>query len=518
MRANRLRHNAVLLFAGLIVTPGIGLTNFVAIPIVRAQEPEKKAEKNSIAESWDAIFIGGKRVGAVHTRVTPLEEKSKRYLRVEVTTSLSFKRLNDSVTMRQRFGTIETPEGEVLRLDTRTNSGGGEIRTYGDLDDAGNLTLTMEGAGQKKTEKVSWGKDIRGPYAVEQSLARTLIKPGEERALKSYVPDLNKVITIKLIARSVEPVELGGGVKRDLLKVDSQVATSEGSRIPELDTTYWVDEGGQILKSFTDAFGGYITYRTTRESAEAPIVAERLDLLANSIIKTAAPIKSSETTRQAKYTLKSNDLTLKEILPDDIRQKLAPDSSGKAGTLEVTTQDRNSGPQGPEMVAGEFTEPSPLVNSDDARVIEIANTATRGVPDDWSKVVALNNWVARNLRRKNFAVAFAPASSVARNLSGDCTEHSVLLAALCRAVGIPAKTVVGVVYVDSLGGFGFHMWNEVYVNRRWVAVDATFRQTEVDATHIKLGESSLNGVAPYESFLSVVRVFNRLTIEPLEAQ
>ena len=189
-----------------------------------------------------------------------------------------------------------------------------------------------------------------------------------------------------------------------------------------------------------------------------------------------------------------------------------------AGTLEVTTQDRSSGTQGPEKVADEYFQPSPLINSDDSRVQEIMKTATRGVTDEWDKVVALNNWVSRNLRRKNFAVAFAPASSVARNLSGDCTEHSVLLAALCRAAGIATKTVVGVVYVDSLGGFGFHMWNEVYVNRRWVAVDATFRQSEVDATHIKLGEASLASVAPYESFFTVVRVFNKLTIEPLETE
>ncbi len=481
---------------------------------IRAQENEKPAS----LESWDAIFIGGKRVGSVYTKVTPLEEKNKKYLRVEVTTNLSFKRLNDSVTMRQRFGTIETPDGAVLRIDTRTNSGGGEMRTFGDLDDAGSLILSMEGNGQKKTEKVAWSKEVRGPYAVEQSLARSAIKPGEERTLKSYVPDLNKVITIKLLARKDEAVELGGGINRDMLRVDSQVTTPDNRRIPELDTTYWVDQNGQILKTFTDAFGGYITYRTTRESAEAPITTERLDLLATSIIKTLTPIKSSETVRQAKFSLKSTDLALGEMIPGDIRQKLIADPGSTAGTLEVTTQDRNSGPEGPEQVAEEFTLPSPLINSDDSRVQEIAKTATRGLTEPWDKVVALNNWVSRNLRRKNFAVAFASASSVARSLSGDCTEHSVLLAALCRAVGIPAKTIVGVVYVDSLGGFGFHMWNEVYVNRRWVAVDATFRQAEVDATHIKLSESSLASVAPYESFLTVVRVFNKLTIEALESQ
>lgn len=469
-------------------------------------------------ESWDAIFISGKRVGAVHTKVTPLEEKGKKYFRVEVTTNLSFKRLNDTVTMRQRFGTIETIEGEVLRLDTRTNSGGGEIRTFGDVLESGELQLTMEGNGQTRSTTVPWGKDVRGPYVVEQSLARKKIAEGETRDLKSYVPDLNKIITIKLTARKSEPVELGGGASRDLLKVDSTVTTADGGRIPELDTTYWVDEGGQILKTFTDAFGGYTTYRTTRESAEAPVGNERLDLLASSIIKTASRINSSETVRQAKYTLKSNGLDLRPLIPDDIRQKAALVDEGKSGTLEVTTQDRMSGPEGPETVDDEYLAASPLVNADDSRIQDVATTATRGITEDWLKVVALNNWVSRNLKRKNFAVAFAPASSVVRNLSGDCTEHSVLLAALCRAAEIPAKTVVGLVYVDSLGGFGFHMWNEVYVNRRWVAVDATFRQTEVDATHIKLGESSLSTVAPYETFLSVVRVFNRLSIEPLEVR
>ncbi|MFM1801420.1 MAG: hypothetical protein RJA81_772 [Planctomycetota bacterium] len=469
-------------------------------------------------EAWDAVFIGGKRVGLINTKVTPLQEATKKYIRVEVTTTLTFKRLNDSVTVRQRFGTIETPDGEVLRLDTRSNSGGGDIRTHGDLDTDGNMKLTMEGNGQSKQETITWGKEIRGPYAVEQSLARTPIKAGENRLLKSYVPDLNKVISIELMAKFPEQVELGGGVKRELMKIESRVTGADGKRIPELDTTYWSDESGQVLKSFTDAFGGYVTYRTTKASAEAPVVAERLDLLASSIIKTETRIRNSETVRQATYQLDSNGLQLREVLPEDMRQSLKVNDSGNSGTLTVSTQDRLSGPEGPETVADEYLLPSPLINSDDNRIQDVAKTATRGVNDPWEKVVAINNWVSRNLRRKNFAVAFAPASSVVRTLSGDCTEHSVLVAAMCRAVGIPAKTTVGLVYVDSLGGFGFHMWNEVYVNRRWVAIDATFRQSEVDATHIKLGESSLSNVAPYETFLGVVRVFNRLTIVPIETQ
>ena len=60
------------------------------------------------------------------------------------------------------------------------------------------------------------------------------------------------------------------------------------------------------------------------------------------------------------------------------------------------------------------------------------------------------------------------------------------------------------------------MWDEVYINQRWVALDPSWDETTVDATHIKLSESSLEGVAPFEAFLPVLKVAGKLQIEPLE--
>ena len=107
-----------------------------------------------------------------------------------------------------------------------------------------------------------------------------------------------------------------------------------------------------------------------------------------------------------------------------------------------------------------------------------------------------------HITKKNFSIAFAAANEVADNLSGDCTEHSVLAAAMCRAVGIPSRVVIGLVYVKKETGFGFHMWVEVYVNQRWVAIDPTWKQSTVDAAHIKISESSLDGVAPIRGVLA----------------
>ena len=156
------------------------------------------------------------------------------------------------------------------------------------------------------------------------------------------------------------------------------------------------------------------------------------------------------------------------------------------------------------------------MTSEDRTVQNLARQVTRGVNDPWQKAVRINHWVFENVRDKNFTVAFAAASEVARNLSGDCTEHAVLTAAMCRAAGIPTRVVIGLVYVEKNHGFGCHMWDEVFINQRWIAIDPTWDQTLVDAVHIKLNDSSLQGVTPFETFLPLIRVVGKLAIEPLE--
>ena len=53
---------------------------------------------------------------------------------------------------------------------------------------------------------------------------------------------------------------------------------------------------------------------------------------------------------------------------------------------------------------------------------------------------------------------------------------------------IPTKIVNGLVYSEDYGGFLYHAWPEVFVGE-WRALDPTFGQDLVDATHIKLTEN-----------------------------
>jgi transglutaminase-like putative cysteine protease len=158
-----------------------------------------------------------------------------------------------------------------------------------------------------------------------------------------------------------------------------------------------------------------------------------------------------------------------------------------------------------------------MIQSDDSKVRELASSMV-ATDDPWLAAVAVEKFVHDYVREKDFSTAFATAADVARERSGDCTEHAVLTAALCRARGIPARIMVGLVYVSKLQGFGFHMWNEVWVGDRWVPIDATIGRGGIGATHLALARTSLDAEDSFASFLPVVQVIGRLKLEVLEAE
>jgi len=467
------------------------------------------------SESWDAVYVSGNKVGHMRTRVASVKDKDRQFVRVLVDFNLAFKRGNDSSTIEVQYGTIETPDGEVLRLDTKTHVSQQEIRVHGDVID-GKMTLKIENGAQRQEKVIPWAKDVYGPYGPELILSRNPIKPGEVRKIKTFIPDLNKIGEATLTARGIEPVALGGGVNRELLRVDQEIAFEDGKKSPELDTSFWVDSGGQVLKSFTDSNGGMVTYRTTREAALKP--GPQFDLLAASIVKIDRKITNPEGSRDIVYKVTMTDADPAQIIPNDRRQAIKAGGEPRTAVLEVKTAGPDDGSPGPEAVDPEFSRPNPMITSDDTRVVALARRAAGAAASPWAKAQAITRWVHANLKNKNFETTFAAADEVARTLAGDCTEHGVLTAAMCRAEGIPARVVTGLVYVPHLGGFGFHMWNEVYVNRRWVALDSAFDESQVDAVHIKLSESSLDGVSPFDSFLAVSRVFGKLKLEAMEVR
>ena len=159
-------------------------------------------------ESWDAIYLGGSKIGYIHTYIKKVKSQGRDYLNVRIDMEQRIKRGDDVSVTRLTYGTIETPAGQVLRLDTLTDTGEQRLRAHGDVKQ-GAMNLVMEGTGVRQEVVIQWGSDVRGPYAPEQSMARKPMKEHETRSLKMFMPTLNKICDIELQALTFEPTVMG---------------------------------------------------------------------------------------------------------------------------------------------------------------------------------------------------------------------------------------------------------------------------------------------------------------------
>ena len=150
-------------------------------------------------------------------------------------------------------------------------------------------------------------------------------------------------------------------------------------------------------------------------------------------------------------------------------------------------------------VGKEFTQSNNFIQANDSRVIQHARKASAGTISPTRVAKSMESYVFKKLNKKNFSTAMASAAEVAKDLQGDCTEHSVLLAAMLRARNIPSRVAVGLVYSEPLQAFAGHMWTEAWLNGKWVPLDATLGRGGIGAAHIKLGDSSLKGSGPSRS-------------------
>lgn len=157
----------------------------------------------------------------------------------------------------------------------------------------------------------------------------------------------------------------------------------------------------------------------------------------------------------------------------------------------------------------EYLEPNEFIESNDPVLTEKARELADGAKDSWEAAVRLSEWVAENI---NYAI---PGGGTARKTydirAGECGAHSILLAAFCRSVGIPARVIWGCMYTPNAGGsFGQHGWNEIYMGEAgWIPVDATATETDyVDSGHIRIGvmESSVISFNAHEMDILDYRV------------
>ncbi len=82
---------------------------------------------------------------------------------------------------------------------------------------------------------------------------------------------------------------------------------------------------------------------------------------------------------------------------------------------------------------------SPLIESRDARIRALAREIGADAPTAWEKVEAIYDWVRDHVEYKEGPIKGALAAL--RDRTGDCEELTSLFIAICRAAGVPARSV-----------------------------------------------------------------------------
>jgi len=122
----------------------------------------------------------------------------------------------------------------------------------------------------------------------------------------------------------------------------------------------------------------------------------------------------------------------------------------------------------------------------DPRLRALARRAVDGISDADARADALIRFVHGYLSYSNDGVQ-RHVLGLLEDPAGDCSEYADLLTTLARILDIPSRTIFGLAYSGGEPpAFRFHAWNELLVEGRWRAVDPTWNQLRVDATHIPM--------------------------------
>lgn len=157
-----------------------------------------------------------------------------------------------------------------------------------------------------------------------------------------------------------------------------------------------------------------------------------------------------------------------------------PDKGFTAPSLPLTITD-------PEVQR--YLEPTAMAQSDNPTIQSVARELVGKETDSLVVAEKIIAAVYFGIDKEAGVRGSATATEVLRNGAGDCTEHAVLVVALMRAAGIPARLVDGIVvasHEDGSGVAGYHAWAEIWLGE-WIGVDATVNETGTSARYLNFG-------------------------------
>jgi hypothetical protein len=478
-------------------------------PARQAKEPVSVKAESEQAQpeetEYFALFLDGKKVGhAVQNRVVT-ERKVTSSIELQITLS----RTGIPVSVQTKAVTVETIDGKPLGFELE-NLGLMVTKTTGTIDEHGTVKVTT---GQQQIE-FDWTSGAVMSEGMRLLHLKHGLKEGTGYTAKLFDPSMMQAVDVEVRVGPKQNVDLLGRVV-ELTEVQSTVSSA---LFGSLSSTEYYDKELRLQKSITPLMGMVVEQvACTREFALGEN--DVLEVVDKMFMTSPEPLDNADSARSITYHLSPENDTDSLIIPPNDNQEVQRLSNGKV-ILTVEPVVAPTGVRfpykGSDPMALKALEPTRYVESDQQVIIDLARRAVGDISDAAEAARRIETFVADYVTDKSLSVGYASAADVAASRQGDCSEHAVLTAALCRAVGIPAQVVTGLAYVSQWrtvqNGFGGHAWVQVYLGGNWVGLDAAFKGASLGgygAGHIALAAGGGNP----EDFLNLVNTMGKFKIE-----
>jgi len=442
---------------------------------------------------WRGVYYRGEKIGFTVSQTVPegdgfqLMEDGRLQMALLGATTAATIRTNAHVDASFTLRAFE------FSLDPGT----GAVEVRGKLDGRA-LTLDVKTKSGTRSER----RTLDEPPALSLNLSRRLanggLVPGARHQWTIFDPATlrNSPVTVEVGRR--ELVRGAGATPIPAFRVEMAYAG--------LRTTSWVTDTGEVVREESPL--GLITVRESAEAARAMAVSRRNQV---DMLQAAAVVPTMRTRIAEPRDVRFMRLRLTGFDADALPIADMQGTTQKVdGSLVELRDPQNVQAGRPDPDATRYLAAEPFIESDAPEIIVEADTAVRGVTGTRERAERLVRYVNALLDKKP-TVSLPSAREVLRTKVGDCNEHTALYVAMARAIGIPARIAVGLVYIH--GAFYYHAWPEVYVdNGLWLPVDPTLNQFPADTTHLRLTRGGL------EKQTAILPLMGRLKIAVLDVE
>lgn len=437
-------------------------------------------------EIWTGVVFNGDKIGFTRRSVRAARDAPGRY---EIESQAAFRLRFLGVDKRVSLRALERVRADLtLEAFRYEHDIDGSSLLVAGASDGRLLRFSVAASGSRRDHSVPLGQALYPSSALALLPALRGLAVGSRLRYAVFHAETQQVAQAEQAVLGFESSEL-------LAAPAFRLST----RLLGVETTTWIGADGRPLLELA-AGGAMISALEDEARARRYLVEAALnkrDALLDFSLLRAGPI-------EAPRRVSRMDIAL-EGVPEGFA---VPSEGGQACAREgsrVRCRLDRAAPLATDDPA-RYLAPSLAAPSNLRQFVELASSIAGAPGDDAQKIERLVGWIDANIGKE--AVDAFSALDVLRNRRAECQGHAYLLAALARALGMPARVVNGLAYSEAHRGFLYHTWNELWVEGRgWQPVDATFGQPLADATHLKLLEGETPGeLAPLVGLLGKLGV------------